>query len=96
MDDSISHVCSSDAQKVSKQASEQAREGVEGPDRQGASLWTRLSFHGRRSEDHSAHRLFKTETRVMGGAEGGGKRKIIYKAEGKSVRHRRRKRRYVI
>ena len=72
MDDSISHVCSSDAQKVSKQASGGGREGVEGPDRQGASLWTRLSFHGRRSEDHSAHRLFKTEARVMG-AEGGRK-----------------------
>ena len=75
MDDSISHVCSSDAQKVSKQASGGGRESRDPTGKEGASLWTRLSFHGRRSEDHSAHRLFKTETDPSHGmgAEGGGK-----------------------
>ena len=56
MDDSISHVCSSDAKKASKPTSEQGETG-----RDEHTLWSRSSFHGRWSAAHSAHLIFKTQ-----------------------------------
>ena len=101
MDDSISHVCSSDAQKVSKQAGEgRGREGVEGPDREGRSITLdqvvvsrspeRGSFSASLIQDRGPAEPWERRAE-------GRKREIIYKAEGKSVGHRtRRKRRNVI